>query len=193
MADIWIMELRSRLAAPPPRRLPPREARQAAVLVPLLADAGDLWTVLTRRTRELPHHKGQIAFPGGTLEPGEDPWEAALREAEEEIGLHPRLVLRLGQLDEAETPSGFRIVPCVGAVPNDFEPRLQTDEIAEAFRLPLTAFANPQLVEDREVVLEGESRVLRVYHVGRRQIWGLTARVLGNLLDRLSLPVGSEN
>ena len=193
MADSWIIELRRRLATPAPKRLRPGEARYAAVLVPLFADAGELWTILTRRTEDLPHHKGQIAFPGGSREPGEEPWEAALRETREELGLHPRLVLPLGELDEQETPSGFRIVPCVGVIPNDFEPQIDSGEIAEAFRLPLNAFANPQLVEDREVVLEGRPQILRIYHVGRRQIWGLTARVLGNLIERLSVPVATEN
>ena len=101
----WIVELRNRLSTPPAGRLPPTDDRQAAVLVPLYVDAGELWTVLTQRTDKLPHHKGQIAFPGGSLEAGEDPWEAAVRETEEEIGIERKKILRLGDLDEAQTPS----------------------------------------------------------------------------------------
>ncbi len=190
----WIVELRNRLNSPPPRRLPPTDDRQAAVLVPLYVDAGELWTVLTQRTDKLPHHKGQIAFPGGSLETGEDPWAAAVRETEEEIGIDRKKVLHLGDLDEAETPTGFRIVPCVGAVPFPLETELNTDEIEELFVLPIRAFANPTAVEDREVLIDGEERMLRIYHVGRRQIWGLTAHVLQNLLQRLGLePVGEPN
>jgi 8-oxo-dGTP pyrophosphatase MutT (NUDIX family) len=184
----WFGETRARLASPPPRRLPAREARQAAVLVPLYVAAGELWTVLTRRTDSLPHHKGQIAFPGGGCELGESPWSAALREAREELGLDDAGVLALGELDEAETPSGFRIVPCVGAVPFPLAGAPNPAEIAEVFALPLTAFAQPRAVEERRVLLDGAARQIRVYHVGGRQIWGLTARILQNLLLRLGVP-----
>ncbi len=136
----------------------------------------------------MPHHRGQVAFPGGGRETGEDPWQAALRESEEEIGLPPRFVLRLGQLDEVGSPAGFRIVPCVGVIPNAFEAQANPDEIDEVFAIPVSALANPQLIEDREVILNGRPRMLRLYHVGRHLIWGVTARILQNLLERLGLP-----
>ena len=183
----WMIELRHRLSTPAARRLPPSDARQAAVLVPLYVDAGELWTVLTKRTEHLPHHKGQIAFPGGSLEPGEDAWTAALRETEEEIGIDSQKVLRLGELDEAETPSGFRITPWVGAVPFPLETTPNEHEIEDIFALPISAFLHPTAVEDRVVLLDGQERELRIYHVGRRQVWGLTARILQNLLQRLGL------
>lgn len=183
----WIVEARGRLASPPPLRLPPTDVRRAAVLVPLYIDAGQMWTLLTKRTDHLPTHKGQIAFPGGSLEDGEDAWAAALREANEEIGLEEKLVLRLGELDDAETPSGFRITPCVGAVPFPLETSLDEGEIEEVFPVPLQNLASPDLVEDRSVLIDGEERVLRIYHVGRRQIWGLTARIMQNLLLRLGV------
>ena len=189
----WILELRERLSSPPPRRLPPSDLRQASVLVPLYVDAGELWTVLTKRTETLPSHRGQIAFPGGARDLGEDPWAAALREAEEEVGLEPGKVLRLGELDEGETPAGFRIIPCVGAIPYPYEARPNEAEIAEVFSLPLTAFANPRMMEDRTVKIDGVPRQLRIYHVGNRQIWGLTARILQNLLIRVGLESEEEN
>jgi 8-oxo-dGTP pyrophosphatase MutT (NUDIX family) len=186
----WIAEVRARLGSPPPRRLQGRaaaELRPAAVLVPLYVDAAELWTVLTKRTATLPNHPSQIAFPGGSREAGEDPWAAALREAREELGIDPGRVLRLGELDEQEVPSGFRIVPCVGALPHASPMRASEAEIAEVFSLPLAAFANPRLVEERPVVYDGVRRNLRIYHVGSRQIWGLTARILQDLLGRLGL------
>lgn len=189
----WIQVLRERLASPPPRRLPPSELRQAAVLVPLYVDAGELWTVLTKRTDTLPSHRSQIAFPGGGRELKEDPWAAALRETEEEIGLEPRVVLKLGELDEVESPAGFRVIPCVGAIPYPYKTKLNEAEIAEVFSLPLTAFANPRLVEEREVVINGMKRNLLIYHVGNRQIWGLTARILQNLLVRVGLEAEEAN
>ena len=188
----WIEELRARLSEPAPSRLPPADVRQAAVLVPLYVDAGQLWTVLTKRTDTLPHHRNQIAFPGGARETGEDAWTTALRESEEELGLAPTQVLRLGELDEAWTPSGFHIVPCVGAVPFPVELEPNSDEIAETFSVPLLEFANPRLVEDRQVVVNGTERMLRIYHVGGRQIWGVTARVLQNLMARLGFEAPAE-
>ena len=189
----WILALRHRLASPPPRRLAASDLRQAAVLVPLYVDAGELWTVLTQRTDNLPSHRGQIAFPGGGREFKENPWEAAQREAQEEIGLEPKAVLQLGELDEQESPAGFRVIPCVGAIPHGVKLTPNAGEIAEVFPLPLTAFANPRMVEEREVLLNGIPRNLLIYHVGNRQIWGLTARVLQNLLVRLGLETEPES
>ncbi len=189
----WILALRERLASPSPQRLAPSEARQAAVLVPLYVDASELWTILTLRTDTLPRHRSQIAFPGGSREVGEDAWTAALRETHEEIGIDPTKVLRLGELDEVDVPSGFSIIPCVGAVPFPYETRPNEAEIAEVFSIPLSAFANPRVVEERQVEIEGAVRSLRIYHVGRRQIWGATARILQNLLVRVGLESGTEN
>jgi 8-oxo-dGTP pyrophosphatase MutT (NUDIX family) len=193
MKTSWILEIRDRLASPPPRRLPASDLRQAAVLVPLYVDAGELWTVLTKRTDTLPSHRSQIAFPGGGREFKEDPWAAATREAQEEIGLNPATVLRLGELDEGETPAGFRVIPCVGAIPFPFEAEPNAAEIAEVFSLPLSAFADPRMVEERPVKLDGVERMLRVYHIGNRTIWGLTALILQNLLVRFGLESGEEN
>ena len=189
----WIVALRERLVSPPPRRLPASDLRPASVLVPLYVDAGELWTVLTKRADTLPSHKSQIAFPGGGRELKEDPWAAALREAHEEIGLDPKLVLRLGELDEVDSPAGFRVSPCVGAVPFPHKLQPSEAEISEIINFPLSAFTNPQLVEERPVTINGVERNLRIYHVGGRQIWGLTARILQNLLVRLGLEPEEEN
>lgn len=189
--ESWIAEIRRRLESPPPQRLASAEGRRAAVLVPLYVEGGELWALLTRRAENLPHHRGQIAFPGGGRETGEDPWAAALRESSEEIGLLPQAVLRLGELDEVATPSGFTIVPCVGAIPATFRAEANPDEIDEVFAAPISALAHPNLVEDREVRINGKRRVLRIYHVGRHKIWGVTARILQNLLARLGV-AGAE-
>lgn len=190
----WIVELRGRLENPPPVSLELDESRAAAVLVPLYVDAGQLWVVLTKRADSLSSHRGQIAFPGGRLEEGEDAWTAALRESQEEIGLEPKKVLRLGTLDTARTPSGYHIVPCVGVVPFPLDTVLNRDEIDEVFPVPIAALANPAMVEDRAVMIDGVRRMMRVYHVGRRTIWGFTAKVLENLLLRLGIeiPVADE-
>jgi 8-oxo-dGTP pyrophosphatase MutT (NUDIX family) len=189
----WIIALRERLALPPPRRLAPSDLRQASVLVPLYVDAGELWTLLTVRADTLPSHRSQIAFPGGGKELKEDAWAAALRETQEEIGVDPKRVLRLGELDELESPAGFRVVPCVGAIPFPYEVKLNAAEIAEVFSLPLSSFSNPKLVEEADVLINGVPHSLRVYHIGNRRIWGLTARILQNLMLRLGLEPDEEN
>ncbi|HEV7506238.1 MAG TPA: CoA pyrophosphatase [Thermoanaerobaculia bacterium] len=189
----WIIALRERLASPPPRRLAASDFRQASVLVPLYVDAGELWTVLTVRTDTLPSHRSQIAFPGGGKELKEDAWAAALRETQEEIGLDPKKVLRLGELDEVESPAGFRVIPCVGAIPFPYKVERNAAEIAEIFSLPLSYFSNPKLVEEQDVLINGVRRNLRIYHIGNRRIWGLTARILQNLMIRLGLEPDEEN
>ena len=188
----WIFEVRERLSTTPPTRLPAGEVRQAAVLVPLYVDNGELWTLLTKRSESLPQHRGQIAFPGGGREIGEDPWDAALRETHEELGIEPSQVVRVGELDEASTPSGFHIVPCVGVVPYPLETTINEDEIAEVFSVPLLAFTDYRIVEDRLVKIDGVERTIRVYHVGKRQVWGLTARIVQNLLLRLGFELPGE-
>ncbi len=187
----WITELRARLAEPEPVRKQAGASRRAAVLVPLYVEAGELWLFLTRRSDELPQHSGQVAFPGGGCELGEAAWDAALRESNEEVGLDGRRVARIGQLDDLETFSGYTIRPCVGAVPFPFETRINEAEIAEVFSIPLTAFADARVVEDRVVTVNDVDRSIRIYHVGRHQVWGLTARIIQNLLERcgLELPV----
>ncbi|MFY9824574.1 MAG: CoA pyrophosphatase [Thermoanaerobaculia bacterium] len=189
----WILALRERLASPPPRRLAASDLRQASVLVPLYVDAGELWTVLTVRTDTLPSHRSQIVFPGGGKELKEDAWGAALRETQEEIGLDPKRVLRLGELDEVESPAGFRVIPCVGAIPFPYQVERNAAEVAEVFSLPLSSFSNPRLVEEQDVLINGVRRSLRIYHIGNRRIWGLTARILQNLMIRLGLEPEEEN
>jgi 8-oxo-dGTP pyrophosphatase MutT (NUDIX family) len=187
----WIAEVRERLRTPAPSRIEGGEEREAAVLVPLYVDAGELWVLLTRRSDDLRHHRSQVAFPGGKLEGREDAWEAALREAREEVGLEPQAVLRLGELDHVETPTGYRIVPCAGAVPWPTSLRPDEHEIAEVFSVPLTAIANPNLMEQRTIVIDDFERDVTLLHVGRHRIWGVTASILMNLLKRLGY-VGAE-
>jgi 8-oxo-dGTP pyrophosphatase MutT (NUDIX family) len=185
----WVHEIRARLESPAGVLLPEEHAgRTAAVLVPMFVNAGELWLMLTKRSEALNSHAGQVAFPGGANDPGEDHWQTALRETQEEIGLAPDRVLKLGELDEiyAEV-SDYRIVPCVGAVPFPFEPMPNEDEIEEVFTVPLLAFANAKVIEDRIVEWRGRDHPIRVYHVGRHPVWGLTARIIQNLLRRLGV------
>lgn len=177
-ADPWAVWLSERTRAP--LHLP--HYRRAAVLVALTREA-DPRVLLTVRSGELPTHKGQIAFPGGSLEAGETPISAALREAEEEVGLDPSRVTLLGELDDVFTPVGFHVTPVLGRIGAAALAELRlTDEV--------TQIITPTLRELREVALPPEQRTLPsgeqvpMYRFPWQgfDIWGMTARVLHDLL-----------
>ena len=101
-------------------------------------------------------------------------------------------MVRIGELDELATPSGFSIVPCVGAVPFPMTTEINEGEIDEVFAVPLLAFTDYSMVEDRLVKIDNVERWIRVYHVGKRQVWGLTARIIQNLMGRLGFEPPEE-
>jgi 8-oxo-dGTP pyrophosphatase MutT (NUDIX family) len=196
-----------------PTRLDVPQFRRAAVLVPVLARPQGPALLFTRRSAGLPHHRGEISFPGGAVEPGEGPVEAALREAEEEIGLAPGRVEVLGLLDDRPSVAGFVVTPVVGAVaapPATFAPR--AGEVDEGFELPLHALLAPGIrrvalwdpaalperlaaivaraaipFEDVDAA-SGHWRVWSFHADPSRVVWGLTARILADLLDRAFPP-----
>lgn len=175
--------------------LPARAAlADAAVLVPLL-DEGGTRVILTRRHDGLRHHGGQVSFPGGRVDPGDaGPLAAALREAEEEIGL-PRGAARvLGYLDPLATISGFRVLPVVARVPAGFVPRPQPGEVAEVFSLPLSWLMAPENLDRIAITFGGRERHVFEYqrHAAApgQRVWGATASILYNLRQRL-LAAGS--
>lgn len=142
--------------------------------------------ILTRRTAHLRTHAGQIAFPGGRID-AEDggPVPAALREAEEEIGLQRSMVKIVGQSDPYETGTGFRIAPVVGLVPPDLSLRLSRHEVAEVFEAPLAHLMDSRQHQLREAEWRGRRRQFYVIEWEGREIWGATAGILVNLAARL--------
>jgi 8-oxo-dGTP pyrophosphatase MutT (NUDIX family) len=191
--------LRERLSRPAPAaarnlsdgfRLPGREGEPmaAAVLVPLVNRDAGLTVLLTQRSADLPDHPGQISFPGGRVEPDDpDVVFAALREAEEEIGLPPGRVTPLGRLADYETVTGYRVTPIVGWVEPPFTIHPDPLEVADAFEVPLAFLLEPANVQ-RHFRMQGERR--RDYYAipyGERYIWGATAAMLlmlSRTLDR---------
>jgi mutator protein MutT len=165
-------------------RLGVAATRPAAVLVPVIAREAPT-VLLTERTAELPSHAGQIAFPGGKLDPGESPLAAALREAEEEIGLSAAHVEPLGFLDLYFTFSGFRILPVLARVAPGHSLTLNTGEVASAFEVPLSFLMAAENHARKTRDWKGIERHYYEVMFGERQIWGVTAGIVRNLWERL--------
>lgn len=190
---MWLEEVERLLAATPVRRKPSSNGFVAsAVLVPLYVAAGELWVLLTRRTDSLPQHAGQYAFPGGVRTEGdEDEVATALREAHEELGIDQSLVVVLGQLSDVPTTSGYLISPVVGAIPYPMAFRPASAEVEAVVQVPFSHLANPEVVEEQELEIAGEKVVSPVFHYRNQRIWGATARILADLIGRLTGGVAS--
>ena len=158
--------------------------RPAAVLVPIVEHPRPT-VLLTRRSDELLQHPGQVAFPGGRCEPGETPWAAALREAQEEIGLDPALVEVAGLSAPYETVTAFRVTPVVGFVRPDFSLAINPAEVAEVFEVDLERLITLESWERREAEFRGARRAFYAMPHGDNLIWGATAGMLRGLHHRL--------
>ncbi len=161
------------------------ERRPAAVLLGI-REGVQPRLVLTVRTDHLQSHAGQVAFPGGRSEPEDhDALATALRESEEEIGLDPRLVTPLGFLDRFETISGFCITPVVAKIAAEARLYPAPDEVAEVFEVPLAFLLDPANLRHYSMEFRGHQRpMVEFVHAGHR-IWGATAAMLCNLLQRM--------
>jgi 8-oxo-dGTP pyrophosphatase MutT (NUDIX family) len=171
-------------AAPPAAIGVPEGKRRAGVLIPLYVREGRLWVLLTRRTDTVEHHRGQISFPGGAAEEGDETLLAtAIRETEEELGIVARDVRVLGALSPLTTVTDFYVEPFVGAIPHPYPLRPAEAEIAELVAVPVPAMLDAGALETR--ILPGRGEPTLFYHYGPHVIWGATARMLKELLDAL--------
>jgi 8-oxo-dGTP pyrophosphatase MutT (NUDIX family) len=158
----------------------------AAVLIALVERDAGLSVILTRRADTLRRHTGQIALPGGRRDPGETPWQTALREAHEEIGLEPHFVSVAGLSTPYRTGTGYLITPVVGFVRPGFTLTPNPEEVADIFETPFGFLMDPANVEEHERELpNGEKRRFYAYTHEDRFIWGATAGMLRALYDRL--------
>jgi 8-oxo-dGTP pyrophosphatase MutT (NUDIX family) len=157
---------------------------RAAVLV-AVTDRREPGVILTVRREHLRTHAGQIAFPGGRLDPGEDATSAALREAQEELGLEPSLVRIVGAIDEYRTFTGYVVTPVVGVVPPDLPLTPHEHEVADRIEAPLLYLLDTANQEERTAVFGGRERRYWQIEWNGRRIWGATAAMLINLSRRL--------
>ena len=173
------LSARERVALAPADRTP------AAVLVPLFEADGTLQVLFTRRAATLPHHQGQVAFPGGSRDASDADAEAtALREADEEIGLRPADVRLLGRLDDIETvASRFMITPVVGVVPQAYPWRPCPHEVDAIFTVPVRDLLAPGVEREELWDFDGRQIPIRLFPVAGQVIWGATHRITRNLLD----------
>lgn len=160
--------------------------REAAVLIALYEQDGELQVLLTERTSQMPTHAGQIAFPGGKVDDDDhSPWHAACREAWEEIGLPPEQVNQLGTLPPFHTISYFKIWPQIALIDGPFEPKLSEREVARLFSAPLSAFLDPG--QRWHLPINRGTTTQRVYFMPYG-VWGATAALLENLARQLGFP-----
>jgi 8-oxo-dGTP pyrophosphatase MutT (NUDIX family) len=164
-----------------------RTLRPAGVLIAIDLTTPRPTVILTKRSPQLKHHPGQIAFPGGKQDPDDaDPIAAALREAREEVALPPETVTVIGSLPPHETVTNFRVTPVIGLVHTPVTLRPEAGEVEEVFRVPFDFVTDPAnfRVEGRR--WQGRRRYYYAVPWGPYYIWGATGRILRALADRLT-------
>lgn len=181
--DLALERLCTLLARRPAIGIEAPQLKRAAVLIPLIHDRGAWSLLFSRRSPNLAAHSGQIAFPGGGVEPGEALDIAAVREAEEEVGISRDAVDVIGRLDDLVTNSGFLVAPFIGIVRARIGYVLQESEVTEVFEVPLEALLDVAQPEVRYVTFEKRSYPAYFYHYEQYEIWGLTGRMLKAFLD----------
>lgn len=161
-----------------------KATKDAAVLI-AITDRNEPGLLLTVRREHLRTHAGQIAFPGGRVEPDEDPVSAALREAHEEILLAPSAVDLIGTLDRYRTVTGYVVTPVIGVIAPDLPLEPHEHEVAELFEAPLAYLLDPSNQLRRSALFQGRERHYYEILWNGRRIWGATAAMIVNLSRRL--------
>lgn len=163
----------------------PDDMLSAAAVLVAVTDRAAPGVILTQRTDTLRRHAGQVAFPGGRLDAGEDAVTAALREAEEEIGLVPQQVQVVGEVDRYRTVTGYAVTPVLAVIPPDLAFSLSEFEVADVFEVPLAFLLDPANQIEAEMVWRGVERRYWEFRWQDRRIWGATAAMIVNLSRQL--------
>lgn len=163
----------------------PPELRPAAVLI-AVTDRPEPGVLLTHRPEGMTNHPGQVAFPGGKLEPGEDAVAAALREAHEELAIDPAQVRVVGAAESFVTGSGFRLTPVLGLVPPDLPIVPDPREVSAWFEAPLRYVLDQKNHVGKVGMFAGHERPYTEIEWHGHRIWGITASILSNLSHRLA-------
>ena len=160
--------------------------RGAAVLVAMVERNDGLRVLFTRRNEQLAQHAGQVSFPGGGVEPGDaDALATALRETREEIGVDARLISPIGYLDAFETISSYCITPVVAWLDPDYQATPDPREVAQVFEVPLGFFLDPANRRALRMQYQGRVREISEFVYADQRIWGATAAMLLNLIQRM--------
>ena len=164
----------------------PDKLRDAAVLVPVVDRGPEATILLTKRTEKLRNHSGQIAFPGGRIDPTDASAEdAALRETEEEIGLDRSFIDVIGRMPDYMTGSGYRVAPVLGIVRPDFLLTINEDEVSDAFEVPLSFLMHPQNHFRDSGIWRNQERFFYRMPYHNWEIWGVTAGIIRTIYERL--------
>jgi 8-oxo-dGTP pyrophosphatase MutT (NUDIX family) len=162
------------------------------VLVPLFEESGLARVVLTRRSAALASHRGEVAFPGGLIGPGESEFDAALREAEEEVGLDPAAVSVVGRLSRVATPTtGFLLTPFLGVLADRPVLRARPEEVDDVFDVSLSRLLDPGIFREERWDRPVPDRPVYFFELEHDTVWGVTARILYRLLCLVTGPRGS--
>lgn len=192
-ADASLPAARSDYDLSPGWAAPDRPTVRAAVLIGLIDRGDDYGVLLTLRPDTMTRHAGQVAFPGGRIDPGDETaLAAALREAHEEVGVDPSHAEVLGQAEAYLTGTGFVVSPFVARLPAAFSPRPDPREVADVFETPLSFLMNPDNHERHEREYGGARRTYYAMPHNGRYIWGATAGMIRSLYERLYLETGRD-
>jgi 8-oxo-dGTP pyrophosphatase MutT (NUDIX family) len=179
VADRIVVALQSRS----PRNLPGGRYKAAAVLMPIQLRQDGEHFVLTKRADQLNHHRGQVAFPGGRVDANDEgELAAALRETNEEIGINPADVQVLGRLDQVTAAYDFVVTPFVGLIPAVYEFRVNPEETAAVFTIPIATLLDPSylIVADH---LSSHGEPIYHFYIEGWDVWGATARMIVQFLE----------